>query len=295
MLDPEKSTIAEEAADIFLRLKSDPNNAQLIAERDAFIERGPTEKKAYAAVSAAWSGVTPKSPSHKMPVIALAAILGLLAYVAADPVKIYVLADHQSDRKPQSILSLAGDRIAMDASTSLQNLSDSMMREYTLLEGAALFEVASETRPFAVNLGPVDVRVTGTVFETAHQGDILVVSVIEGSVKIRLDDQTWDLSEGMSFKLSDTDGARVGAVAPGDIASWRNDSLVANGMRFGEVVAVLDRRMPGTVYTVGRSLADQPVSGIIDLADPKLALQTLAISRGARVTDLGPVGAIIYP
>lgn len=295
MPDPEPSKIAEDAADLFLRLKDDPKNASLIAERDAFLAQGAKHQKAYDAVRRAWTGVKPAKPKRTAPMIVLAIGLGYVAYSAADPVTTFLLADYKTQRAPDAIVFPAGDRIDLDAATALQNRSNETERHFAVLDGAALFTVAPEERPFLVELGDVSVRVTGTVFETSHQGEHLAVSVIEGSVEVQLGDQNWQLSDGMGFEWSPDSGAKIESLPAESIASWRQDRLVANGMRFEEVAAVIDRRLSGTVFIPSASLGQQPVSGVIDLSDPLLALRTLAVSRGARVTRLGPFGAIIRP
>lgn len=294
MPDQEKSKIAEEAADLFLRMQSDPENAQLIAERDAFLARGATEKKAYDAVQRAWSGVKPSKPKNKFALVLFAALLGGLALASADPLQTYLLADYTTKRTPDTVAVPTGDRIDLDASTALRDLSDEDARKYTVLDGAAVFDVASETRPFLVELGPVTVRVTGTVFETAHQSDGFAVSVIEGSVEVTLDQQTWHVSDGMGFAWSEEMGPRVETLPPQSIATWRQGRLIATGMSFADVVDVIDRRLPGQVWITNGSLGAQPVSGIIDLSDPALALRTLVLSQGARATSIGPFGKIIH-
>lgn len=295
MPDQPKSKIAEEAADLFLRLTSDPDNPSLIAEREAFCARGATEKKAFEAVRKAWTGVKPAEPRRKAPLILLAVALGGAAYMASEPVQTFLLADHRTQRAPETLVLSSSDRIDMDASTALRDRSDSNERRFTVLDGAALFQVEQDPRPFLVDIGPISVRVTGTVFETAQQSDAFNVSVIEGQVEVSLDAQSWQLTEGMGFTWSEKTGMEIRTHPAEDIASWREDRFVMNGLRFADAVAVIDRRLPGTVLIINDALASQPVSGIVDLDDPILALQTLAASRGAQVIRLGPLGTIISP
>ncbi|MEM6578329.1 MAG: FecR domain-containing protein [Pseudomonadota bacterium] len=293
MPDHQKSRVAEEAADLFLRVASDPENPRLSAERDAFCARGEIEQKAYDAVRKAWTGVEPVEPRRRAPMILLAIALGCAVYLGYEPTRTFMLADHMSQHSPETLVLRSGDRIDMDASTALRDDSDARERRFTVIEGAALFDVASEARPFSVEMGPVSVRVTGTIFETAHQGEALVVSVIEGEVEVGLEGQTWLLSEGQGFTWSDATGARVGPRSPDSIAAWQQDRFVMNGTPLGDVVAVIDRRLPGPVVVLGDALASQTVSGILDLSDPMLALRTLAASRGLRVTSLGPMANVL--
>lgn len=295
MTDKRKSKIAEEAADLFLRLTSDPDNPSLIAERDAFCARGETEKKAFDAVRKAWRGVKPVQQRRKTPLILLAFTLGLAIYAGAEPVQTYLLADHKTQRVPETVVLRAGDKIDMDASTALRDETNEDSRRFTVLEGAVLFDVAPEARPFLVDLGPISVRVTGTVFETAHEGDALSVSVIEGLVDVNLESQTWSLAEGMALTWSKSAGAHLIMRPVDTIATWRKDRFVVNGMRFEDAVAVIDRRLPGPILVTSDALSDQTLSGIVDLSEPELALRTLAASRGARVTRLGPLVTVVSP
>lgn len=291
--DQQKSKIAEEAADLFLRLSSDPENPNLLAERDAFCARGAIEKKAFEAVRKAWTGVKPVEPRRKTPMVLLAVALGCAAYMAYEPIRTVMLADYRTQRAPETVVLTSGDQIDMDASTALRDRSSSQERRFTVLDGAALFDVESEARPFLVDIGPISVRVTGTIFETAYQGDAFSVSVIEGEVEVSLDSQSWQLTEGMGFTWSDEVGIQIQTYPADDIASWRQDRFVMNDLLFREVVSVIERRLAGPVLIVNDALAAQPVSGIVDLADPMLALQTLAASREARVLRLGPLATLI--
>ena len=76
------------------------------------------------------------------------------------------------------------------------------------------------------------------------------------------------------------------------IAAWRNDALIVDGMTLRDAVAILDRRLPGSVTVFGE-IGDLRVTGGFDLSEPEAVLRVLAETAGARLTGLGPLGYIL--
>lgn len=292
---PPHNSYAEEAADLFLRLRNDPENADFLAERDAFLERGEMERKAYAAVRVAWAQVPEKTSNKKTKIILAAAFLGTSGYFAADPITVALIADHSTRYETEVVTLDAGDIVSLDATSALVDASDEAVRQYELMSGAAFFDVGTQDRPFSVSLDNMQVLVTGTQFETLYLENGLQVSVTKGSVEVRIEDDVWALTPGMRLTWSGASGPQLSNVAPEAIALWREDRLVTNGMRFDEVVDVIARRTRGTVFVPNADLSAQIVSGVIDLSEPQLALRTLAASQGARVFQAGPLATFVLP
>ena len=283
------------AADIFIRLSEDPTNEAVLAERDAFMALGEEERRAYENVSRAWQGVGRRPGAGKVSILAIFALLLGSSYLSFDPLRKLISADFATDLASESIRLESGDLAYLDAATSIAEDSSLSGRQITLLDGAAVFDVASDGRPFEVIVGDLNVEVLGTVFETSLLGDDVMVAVTEGAVSVSADGNFWRLEAGDQLLWShERSDARIEQRELEDIAVWRRDRFVADGLTLAQVAGVIDRRLPGTVYIPGSALSDARVSGTIDLSKPVLALEAVAASRGARLTSLGPLGYILH-
>ncbi|MEM9910607.1 MAG: FecR domain-containing protein [Pseudomonadota bacterium] len=293
MTDQNRKELIDEAADIFVRLREDPDNADILAERDAFLDRGTLEQDVYGHVIKAWSGAGRKPSANKPLVLTL--FIGLIAsaYLVADPLRTMLLADFNTQTEMREVNLASGDRATLDAGTSLADDSEGPDRRVALLKGTALFDVASDGRRFEVQVGDVTVEVLGTVFETAWIEELVVVSVSEGRVRASDGTQIWTLEAGESLFWNDQDGGDLVDVDPNALSLWRDDRLVADGLTFAQVADVIDRRLPGRVFIANNAVATSRVSGTLNLEDPQRALQALAATRGVRVITAPLIGHLI--
>ena len=140
----------------------------------------------------------------------------------------------------------------------------------------------------------ISASISGTSFEVSALNGTLMVVVTEGVVDVTSDNESWTLKAGDRLRINDGVAARdmidVESVAP-----WRQNQLIAEGMTFGEVAALIDRRLPGTILIPSGDLANTIVSGGVSLEDPEMALNLLAAAENARVVSLPALGKIIWP
>lgn len=288
-----QTAILEEAALIFVQLREAPDDAALLAERDAFLARGPAERAAYAKIQDGWRIAGGRRRSNSVLGLLLAIGLGGAAYVGAAPLRIYLLADAYTALAVETTSLASGDLVHLDASSAILDNSAGQVRGVTLLKGAAVFDVDADPRPFAVSLGDAEVTVRGTIFETAHLGDGLSVSVAEGSVDVTIDDRTWLLEDGARLTWSPERGVTVMPISLESVGAWREQRLVVNDVTFGEIAEILDRRLPGDVFVFGASLSETRVSGSFDLQNPQSALRVLAAIADARLILAPPVASVL--
>ena len=297
MADPEYERLLDEAAEIFLGLRSAPKDPALLNERDEFLKRGQAERDAYSRIARAWAASGQKPRVWRPPSIAVAMLvfIGAIAYFSSPQIRFLLLADHTTGLEPQRIELSTGDIVDLDASSALADNANTNTRNISLLRGAAFFTVQNEARSFIVIAGDVTVEALGTAFEISFLDDEVAVATYEGQVKITADGYTWQLNPGERFVRSDSNEAAVTPVELSGIASWRGDRLVADGMTFAQVAAVLDRRLTGEVVVFADALRNSRVTGSFDLQQPMSALRLLAATRGAHISNLQPVVTVILP
>ena len=283
--------IAAEAAIIVRELEEDPKNPDLIRKRDAFIARGPAEKRIFLNIERGWAGTAGrlKGPNRSSVFVIFGAVLvGLV--LAWEPLRLAFLADHKTALLPQSITLDTGENATLDATSAIATDSDEQSRSVRLLRGSAFFDVQQDGRPFTVTAGDIEVSVIGTSFEVALNGATVQVSVV--SVRDGTSERT--LAEGKKLRFED-EITSVREVNPEEVASWRGREFRIDGLRFGEVVASIDRRLSGRIVVLGSRLENAEVAGVIDLTDPENALQALSAASGASVLKAGGFLTIVYP
>ena len=296
MPDQDRKQLIAEAADIFVRLRESPSEQALLAERDAFLERGKAEQDVYAHVAKAWAGASRKPGPNKALVLAVVASVAASLYLGAEPLGTRLSADVVTRFEMRDFELASGDAVVLDAGTALEDDTEGDERHVNLLRGAALFDVNADESAFVVTADGVEVEVTGTVFEVARLQDSVSVSVEEGSVRVRSGATVWNLGEGDHLVYSVDDGVgEIQQIEPTAVASWQQDRFVADGLTFEQVADVIDRRLPGRVIIGRSSLATSRVSGTISLANPEEALEALAATRGARLISVSPIGYLILP
>ncbi|MEM8797846.1 MAG: FecR domain-containing protein [Pseudomonadota bacterium] len=289
---------AQEAASIFRRLNENPADEQALQDRDAFLARGEAEQKIYAqmtrALSAAKMGMAPKPKAPKSPlVLVFFIVLGAALYFGYEPAFIALQADARTELEAQSFDLISGDMVILDASTALADETDGTIRQVRLLKGAAFFDVNSEPRPFAVVVDGLTVEVLGTAFEVSKFNESISVSVAEGRVTVRIGVETWTVQSGQRLTLDDNRQVFTEESPENNIANWRDGFLVTDGMTFGEVAEVIDRRLQGPILILDDDLANTRVSGRIDLSRPIITLRALAATKNGTVRSIWGLGTIV--
>ena len=227
-----------------------------------------------------------------VPIILFLAMLLGVGVWAYDPVRVQLLADIRASDAPRLVTLASDDKAALDALSALDDQSDDTVRRFEVLRGTAFFDVVQQERPFIVAVRDGKVRKLGTAFETALLGQSVLVSVEHGSVEVSQGDQIWRLDQGQALFVRQKGAPEMARMDTDQIAAWRNDALIVDGMTLRDAVAILDRRLPGSVTVFGE-IGDLRMTGGFDLSEPEAVLRVLAETAGARLTGLGPLGYIL--
>ncbi|MNO76297.1 fec operon regulator FecR [compost metagenome] len=79
-----------------------------------------------------------------------------------------------------------------------------------------------------------------------------------------------------------------------NVATWQRGKLIFNARPLGDVLAELDRYIPGIVYLTDKTLAARRISGIFEVDDPQAALAVLEQTQPLRITRL-PLITLVRP
>lgn len=206
-------------------------------------------------------------------------------------------ADHVTDPGERREVRLQdGSLLWMNGDTVLSVDYSNDRRGITLHQGEALFEVAKDSsRPFIVHAAQGDVQAIGTRFDVDQRGDQVTVQVSEGIVQVSSGGESMRLPAGQSSAYRQGLAPQaVGEVDVHNVATWQRGKLIFNARPLGDVLAELDRYVPGLLYLTDETLAARRISGIFEVDDPQAALDALEQTQPLRITRL-PLLTLVRP
>ncbi|UVL63630.1 FecR family protein [Pseudomonas sp. B21-032] len=310
-VDP--SDLEDQAIEMLVHLHSGRATTADHLAYDNWCQRSAFHAHAASRAEALWGAfpltqkarqfVAPPPEKRRKPVRALwaagmAACVALVVFSAALQRPWSALyADHVTDPGERRELRLEdGSRLWMNGDTVLSVNYSHNQRGITLYQGEALFEVAKDSsRPFIVHAAQGDVQAIGTRFDVDQRGDKVTVQVSEGIVQLSSGGETLRLPAGQSTAYRQGLAPQMAVeVDVQDVATWQRGKLIFNARPLGEVLAELDRYIPGVLYLTDETLAARRISGTFEVDDPHAALNALEQTQPLRITRL-PLLTLVRP
>lgn len=230
--------------------------------------------------------------------ILLALLVGGGLFLALDG-PLWLRADVTSAANEMPEITLSdGSRVHLNGKSAIAEHFNATERRIALLKGEAYFEVTADpARPFIVEAGGGEIKVTGTAFDVNLLEDGTEVVVTEHGVLItgQAAGQTVRVEAGEAI-FYDAAGA-VGAVEtlPAELAApWRSGRIVFERQRLSSVVAQIFRHIPGRVIVARSSVANKRISGSFDLSNPAEALASFGEVFGVKIVRAGDLLTIVY-
>lgn len=207
------SIVHEEAARWLMRLGDAPDDAAIFQAFEDWRDAAPEHRQAFEAVQESWALFGDQAAAPELLVLrrdALGRAGGIgrrrgfeldrrglaagLAALAAGPLAIYGWRRLRPDGRQtlrtaigeQRTVTLSdGSRVSLDANTLVKVAYSPALRLAEVVEGRAHFEVAKDrARPMKVRAGTRTVTALGTAFTVEHEGERVVVTLVEGRVAV---------------------------------------------------------------------------------------------------------------
>ncbi|MFL9877054.1 FecR domain-containing protein [Herbaspirillum rhizosphaerae] len=172
-----------------------------------------------------------------------------------------------------------GTAVELNTATAIDTTFDEQRRIVRLHRGEVLVTTAKENdrayRPFVVHTRLGQARALGTRFQVRDSEVGMRIAVFEGAVEF----QPAGVSSGNNgLRAIRIDAGHqglfnrhglVGDLSPAneDAVAWTDGFIVADRMPLGELVAELDRNMPGKLRC-DPAIANLPISGVFPLDQP---------------------------
>lgn len=314
---PDQARLLDEAIDLMIRLQNDPGNPVSIEMVRAWRARGPLHEDTWARVSKA-HGASGQVLTHQrraerraslgltrrnfMVGGLLAVGGGTIAYSIAPGLLLKARADHMTAKAEIRRITLPdGSIVTLGPESALGVDFYNDRRDIHLLAGMGYFEVAPDrSRPFSVFSGPLRATALGTAFDVSNDAGILSVSVDHGVVEAQAPDSVLDAGEQLAqgqWIIFDPSNRRVdrGNREASQVASWRDNLIVAEKEAVAALVARIGRWIPGRIVMADPFIGSQRVSGIFDLNNPIRALEAVVHPAGGHVRQLTSLMTVISP
>ena len=196
-------------------------------------------------------------------IAACVAVLGLTAQQYVDYWR-YDAATRGSARATEKLAD--GSRIEMNTGAALDVDYGADARRVTLARGEAFFDVKRDpAKPFIIKAGAGEVRVLGTAFSVAREGDGARVTVIRGKVRVSSAGRSVDLVPNQQVRFDGGAPQAVRAVDADTLLAWSNGRLILRNRPLGEVLDAVDRYYPGAIVLTDAKAAKRRVDVVIHL------------------------------
>lgn len=309
--DPETpvSEVDEQAATWLIRLTSGNITAE---ERAAFARwraADPAHEAALSAMRAIWSGLpvpAVKPQATTSPAVprrrsrrragfwALAASL-LIAISLGYPSWQEARHDEVTAAGERRALTLAdGSVVILSGDTALDVDLRTDVRGIHLVRGEAYFEVHHDNaRPFIVDAGFGEVRVTGTRFSVRRDSKTAEVTVAEGQVRVSRGTDSATLDAGQHLTIDRRALSKPNAVDAERELAWKEGRLILERATLVDVARLLNRHGADRYLVLVDSQQQPAFNTVIDLDHVDEWLIGLEQQGRGQVMRLGPV-TLIY-
>jgi transmembrane sensor len=315
------------ALDFLLGVHESPDDPEIKAKLEAWLEESEDHAKAYRRAEHIWNlagalrssdlsiaavrsaretvvqPVEQPQPPRRRPWRRGAAIAALFAACIlgfqAQRLRLFLLADYVTGTGQRHEVQLSdGSKAVLNADSAVKVGYGTSVREVTILAGEAFFNVLPEKkRPFLVRAEALTVTSIGTAFDVELTPDAIRIAIQDGTIRVQYDGPRHidiHLTGGDRLTIRLSSGAMTwDKIAAAQVASWRTGRLVADGATVAEVVEEIRRNYHGFILLQNKTLSTRRVSGVYDLDDPIAALRAAVAPFSGSVRKLTPYILIV--
>ncbi len=218
------------------------------------------------------------------------AVIALSTWLAIGSLGAQVYATRIGEQR--SLQLEDGSTVHLNARSRLRVRFTAELRQLELIEGEALFKVASDaSRPFRVAADESVIQAIGTQFNVHRRASGTVVSVLEGAVRV---EQTQAAGAAPSTTLKAGEEVRIGkdgrriqqvVASPGNVTAWRQHRLVFQGDTLADIATEFNRyNVSPQIRIEGEVAATRHFAGTFDTDAPQALIEALAADASLQIT-----------
>lgn len=203
-------------------------------------------------------------------------------------------AAYQTPIGGRRLIGLAdGSRVQLNTASAVRTAVTDRAREVWLDKGEAYFEVAHrEGRPFVVHAGDRQITVLGTKFSVRRDAGKVIVSVLEGRVRVDEMDGGADMRSAIisrgDIALAEGDAtlvtARSEARVEGALA-WRTGMLSFDRTSLSDVAAEFNRYNSKPLLVTDAEAGAIRIGGMFPASKPEVFARLLRDAYGVNVVE----------
>lgn len=308
----------EQANQWLLHLQENPENEQLLAEFQHWLDEDEKHEACYLEAALLWQEIDaatcelqteerqkavqqntlnqttstlekipPKRQFFSKPIALSAAFLSLvLLTVLVLPKHIWLQPDIATGIAQQQTRTLSdGSILHLNGQSGVNILFSETSRTVELLYGEAFFEVASDSeRPFQVIAQDILAQAIGTAFNIKYLDEGIEATLTEGKLKLELATQkSLILRAGERVLWHDSEGTQRSQGHSLYLPDWKRGLLRLDNMPLVDVLTRLNRQYPVTLKLVNPALANKPIKGILPLNDLETTLTVLETTLAVKL------------
>lgn len=266
---------------------ADPANAAAYREIERVMEA--LDKSSLASVPS-----RPVTSRHSVLVLGAAALAAamlvtFLVTALASPAGLPVPESHQTGIGELEEIRLAdGSRIHLNTDTQLTIIYSDTSRLVSLVRGQALFDVASDPRPFEVRAGHTGTIAHGTVFDIWVRPDAVRIALVEGGVSVQAGSEApVTLSPGQQAVAPPGIAPIVSEIDPATIGRWQTGQIHFDNVPLAEAIAEMNRYSKTQIVLDDTKLAGERVSGVFAAGELEAFADALSVQFRAGVMREG--------
>jgi ferric-dicitrate binding protein FerR (iron transport regulator) len=199
-----------------------------------------------------------------------------------------IIAETQSSIKTVTLSD--GSSVTLRPHTTLFEVAKSAKSQQYRLKGEAIFDVTSDPgRTFQVTTTLGKVTVLGTRFSVSSWGRQMQVYLDEGSIEVIPTEaqNPVQLSPGQSASISSRQQVTIKQnVNPKEYFDWLDGELVFENKPLKDIIAEIEQQFNITI-TLPEKIAEDSISGQLQLDDLEMALQDLALVLNGEFSKTG--------
>lgn len=159
-----------------------------------------------------------------------------------------------------------GSELELNLETRLSFANYRDQRRIEFGEGEAFFRVHHDhSHPFVVKVGTSTITVTGTQFNVLRYQDNVVVTVTEGSVRVRTSPHSSDsnITPGLqaSYRQGDSEPS-ISSVDTAKALAWRNGKLILDNLSLAQALPLINRYLETPLELADSAAANLRIGGI---------------------------------
>lgn len=164
-----------------------------------------------------------------------------------------------------------GSELELNLNTRLSFSNYRNQRRVDLEQGEAYFQVQHDPQhPFVVKVGDSSVTVTGTRFNALKYQDDVVVTVTEGSVRVRTTPQSGDsnITPGLQASYHQGDPLpHTRSVDTSKSLAWRTGKLILDDLTLAQALPLINRYLDTPLELADSTAANLRIGGIYNTHD----------------------------